>query len=246
MDDKDKIQALIEKPFEFEEHGFLEKGGYYILKSAIRQRLNEINPKWRNTPPEILLIEEDLVTMRGGLILFNETRYAVGTGIIERTRYDREAKKEVPLGSYQISRNKAKAMKTAARDLLPRAALEHGIGDYIRDMPKKVREGSITIDGPKVFKAWLDEQHTAWGQRWPQHWALNGGGKTVSALMTAWGIQWPLVASQVEPDKVLTKMSDTSLSLVDFIARLGIIKAQMALDKAQQMTAEAASALLPA
>lgn len=228
MDEKDRIQALIEKPFEFSEHGYLDKAGYYILKSALRDRLNQLSPRWRNTAPELMHMEDDLVVMRGGLTLFGETRYAIGTGIIQRTRYDKATKTEVPLGSFEISRQKAKAMKSAARDLLPRAALEHGIGEYIRDMPKKVKDGSEAD-----FKDWLNSLRERWTQRWPQHWAFNGGGKMVSALMTAWDVPWATVAAQIEPGKTLTRLSDTSLTLVEFIARLGILKSYVEVEEVE-------------
>lgn len=218
----DKTFALFDKPFALDEHGFVQSVGFYILKSALHRRLREIDPRYRTTPPEIMLIDDDMVVMRGGLTILGETRYALGTGRIDRTKKDFTTKQEVDLSPAEIVRNKLKAIKSAASDLLPRGGQQFGIGDYMRDIPKESR-------GKDDFPKWLAHLWADWekGQQLP-HWALNGGGKRVQTLMTLWELPWKVVAAQIEEGRVISKMSETTLSEVEFIARLVLLKEGLA------------------
>ena len=45
----------LQKPFTLAEHGFYQKSPY-ILKSAIRARLNRITPGWLLLPPELIAL----------------------------------------------------------------------------------------------------------------------------------------------------------------------------------------------
>jgi hypothetical protein len=218
----DKTMSLFDKPFSIEEHGYVKGVGFYILKSALHRRVREIDPRFRTTPPELMHLDDDMVMMRGGLTILGDTRFAVGTGRIDRMKWDMDKKQEVSLSPAEIIRNKIKAMKQAASDLLPRGAGGFGIGDYMRDVPREART-------PAEFPEWLAHLYTAWVAKYPPaHWAHNGGGETVKTLILLWGLHWQTIASSIEPGIILTRLSDTSLTLVQFIARLEAIKVQTA------------------
>lgn len=53
-----------------------------------------------------------------------------------------------------------------------------------------------------------------------RHWATNGGGHRVAAKMTELGLSWPQIADKIQPDTVLNRMSDTTLSETEFTQRL--------------------------
>lgn len=214
----EKTLALLDKPFTIEEHGYVERVGFYILKSAIHRRLRDIDPRYKTTPPEMMLIDDDIVVMRGGLMLFGETRYALGTGKIDRVKWDKQKNQEVPLSASEIVRNRLKALKQAASDLLPRGAQQFGIGDYMRDVPRDDRSRDN-------FPGYLRNLMSKWEKdHQPPHWALNGGGIRVKLLMDLWGLQWKTVAALVEDGNLLLKLSDTKLTEVEFIARLEVLK----------------------
>lgn len=54
----------------------------------------------------------------------------------------------------------------------------------------------------------------------PKHWATNGGGQRVAAKMAELGITWAAVADKMQPDTVLARMSDTTLTEAEFTQRL--------------------------
>lgn len=53
-----------------------------------------------------------------------------------------------------------------------------------------------------------------------RHWATNGGGQRVAAKMAELGITWAAVADKMQPDTVLARMSDTTLTEAEFTQRL--------------------------
>jgi hypothetical protein len=233
----EKTLALLDKPFTIEEHGYVDRVGFYILKSAIHRRLREIDPHFRTTAPEIMLIDDDIVVMKGGLTLLGDTRHPVGTGKIDRVKWDKEKKQDVPLTPAEIVRNRLKAIKQAASDLLPRGAALFGIGDYMRDVPKDMR----TKD---EFPGYLRNLMAKWERdNQPPHWALNGGGKRVQQLMSLWELPWSFVAANVEGSgQTLAKMSETTLSEVAFIARLPALREVLLKQKAVEISTDKAVA----
>jgi hypothetical protein len=116
----EKQIAELGKPFELKEHGFYLKMPY-ILKSAIRARLNRIVPGWILLPPELIAHDEDVIVMRGGIQIGDVKRYAVGTGIVLRATSD-----GVVFDGAKLAGMISKAYKQATSDILPRAALEFG------------------------------------------------------------------------------------------------------------------------
>ena len=46
----------------------------------------------------------------------------------------------------------------------------------------------------------------------PKHWALNGEGEKVNALMHQLGVKWDEIKGAIEPGRTLDRLSDTTLS----------------------------------
>lgn len=190
----------LRKPFKLNEHGFYLKAPY-ILKSAIRERLNRVVPGWQLLPPELVTIEGDTVVMRGGIQIGEVKRYAVGTGIILRA--DRDG---VVFDGAKLAGMVAKAFKQAASDILPRAALEFEMGMYLKNKPKKINEenfapwlASLTA-APADPNAWTVDNIRAWGDKW------RAQGMTDAQLMKALNIsdRWTAFKGTVtEADKAV-------------------------------------------
>jgi hypothetical protein len=58
------------------------------------------------------------------------------------------------------------------------------------------------------------------GPGWGEHWATNGGGQRVNERMKALNLQPAYVLAQLEDGRTLTRLSDTSLSEAEALARL--------------------------
>jgi hypothetical protein len=212
----DKLMHLCEKPFALDEHDFVWKddkksnGTPYIKKDAIRRRLNQLDPHWRSTPPEVQSITGDVVIMRGGLTLLGDTRYAIGTSIIQTERKGKDGKPPTPIVGYDLAREIAKAHKAAQSDLLPRCALEWNICTYLRGGRVK------TVINFTALDSYLKQLMTEWDAR--QHWAANGKGEAFKALIKALGISWEMtIKTQLEPGRTLTGLSDITLSFDDAV-----------------------------
>lgn len=203
-------QRLLEKPFRPEEHDFVY-GQCYIRKSAIRARLNLVDPGWQISPPVLMNADENLVVMRGALIIAGVKRNAIGTGIIQRTKTDKKTGVITEFTGFELARMVAKAYKTAASDLLPRSAIMFGLGEYLKQLPK----GTENMD---QLKPWLQNQFAAF------HWAYNGGGQQVTARMKELGLAWGDIAAKIEPGRRLRSLSDTLLPVEEFLAGLERIK----------------------
>lgn len=124
-------RAFLAKPFAPGEHGFVNKN-VYLKKSAIRRRLSGAG-EWHLSEPALISATERLVVMSATLTLDGESRAGVGTGVVITTSTDKATGEILPLSDDMIARNTGKAFKTAASDILPRAAMMFGIGDYLRD-----------------------------------------------------------------------------------------------------------------
>lgn len=135
----EEIDRLCDMPFQPREHGFVE-GRPYILKNALRKRFSRIDRYWTISEPVRLPSEHDTIVLTAFLKMLGMERPAVGTGVIVCT--DRDGKNLLP---QAISRNEVRAYKTAHSDLIPRLALEFGIGAYLKQIPKNVvDERSLT------------------------------------------------------------------------------------------------------
>ena len=137
--------AQLEAPFRLEEHGFVERKGVYIKKSAIRARLTQVDPNWTLSAPQVLIGSDQIVVMTAGLTVGGATRHGVGVGIIHNLDPEgRQPGKQLA----EIS----KAYKTAATDCLPRAAALFGIGEYLRDLD------AATKNSLQALARWLNGQ----------------------------------------------------------------------------------------
>lgn len=215
--DIDKIMQACEKPFAFDEHGFIRKkdstdiDSIYILKDAVRRRLMQIDSHWTTGAPELMGIQDDVVVMRGAMTFLGAQRTALGTGKIQSVNYGK------PVEGFALAREVSKAMKTAVSDLLPRLATEWNIGAYLRQMPK-----TITTDA--TFKMWLETQVKAWEGRY--HWASNGKGQLFWQLIKAHGLTWEIVKKELEPGRELSGLRDIGLTDIQAFVRLEEIKRQ--------------------
>lgn len=57
----------------------------------------------------------------------------------------------------------------------------------------------------------------------PKHWAFNGGGSKISALIAEKKLTWDAIKSSIEPGKTLEHLSDTSLEVWQVEARINEI-----------------------
>lgn len=68
----------------------------------------------------------------------------------------------------------------------------------------------------KTLRAWLDDGE-------PLHWAKNGGGQRFNARMQALGLKADVVLSSLEAGRTLERLSDTTLTEAEALARLEIL-----------------------
>lgn len=139
---------LLEKPFEKDEHGVVS-GNPYILKSAIRRRLWQVDPNYQLGAPEFVSHDHDVIVLRGPLTVGDVTHYGMGTGIVittktvEKMEDGKKVSVVVELSGYEIARNMAKAYKQAASDILPRVAIQFNCGAYLAEKPKGMSLDSL-------------------------------------------------------------------------------------------------------
>lgn len=143
---------LLANPFRLEDHAFTPKKHPYLRKAAIRRRLDEVCPGWSSTEPKLLYHYGNVVVLTGGLTLGGETRYGVGTGIIQELKTGEE-------NQYKADQNVARAFKIAASDIVPRAALEFRVGWYLKELPKDAN-GNSTITNSQQLAAHLKTLET--------------------------------------------------------------------------------------
>lgn len=196
---------ILEAAFTYQEHGFLQ-GNPYIRKSAIRRRLTLVDPAWQSSKPEFVTRDGDTVMYSGALVVAGIIRHDLGTGLVNSTKKVND--NVVPVEGYELARAVAKAHKQAASDVLPRAALQFGVGQYLKDKPKGI--------GERDFAEWL----AGLPQLEKPHWAANGARDRVNLIMKALGLAWPSVAVHAEEGRILTKLTDTTLTEGQFILRL--------------------------
>lgn len=199
-------QRLLEQPFPLSAHGFVG-GNAYLLKEAIRARLNAVDPAWTMTSPQFVRATGDVVLYNGGLVVAGVMRWGLGTGIVQQLepRRGKTPGELVDPSPFEIARTVAKAHKTAVSDLLPRCALEFGVGAYLKRMPR----GTKT---PEQLADFLDGL--------APHWAYNGGGERTNARIKALALDWKKVAVLVEPGRTLPRLSETWLTETQFEHRL--------------------------
>ncbi len=199
------MRDILEESFSVEEHDWKD-GQIYLRKDAIRRRLTEADPRWELSPPTIVNVHDDVVIMTASLVVAGINRAGIGTGVIQHAKIDPK--------TGEVNRNVeanllAKAYKSAASDCLPRAALEFNVGWYLRHLSDQAKQWVKTRDGLQKYLASLNK-----------HWALNGGGRRFVEKMEALGLNWLQVSSHLEEGLTLARLSDTSLSEGEAIARL--------------------------
>lgn len=203
-------QTLIEKPFAFNEHSF-KHGQVYLLKSAIRRRLNDVDRDWREDKPELLTdTDPDVVSIALPLTVAGVTRVGVGVGIINRWITDEKTGEIVgEIEGFKLALEKSKARKSAATDALTRAFNEFNGGAYLKDKPSKIKQND--------FADWLAKLTPTPAA---SHWAANGGLERVGKFMKNIGMKWETIADLIEPGRTLSGLSDTTLDEAAFMVEL--------------------------
>lgn len=199
-------QRLLDMPFPASAHGFVN-GQVYLRKDAIRTRLNGVDPEWTMTQPQLVSESGDVVIYAAGLAVCGVLRWGLGTGIIQQLepRRGKNPGELVDPSPFEIARTVANAHKKAAGDVIARAAIEFGVGLYLKRAPKGMSAEPALI----TFLNGLTP-----------HWALNGGGSRMNALMKSLGLKWDDVAEQIEPGRTLPRLSETWLTFAQFDERL--------------------------
>ena len=144
-------QALLEKPFRVDEHGFLQ-GKPYIKKSAIRRRLSAVDPGWSQAEPAFVTRDGDVVFYSLSLTVRGVTRSNLGSGIVQTSKTNKDTGEITEYTGFELARNVAKAHKQAASDGLPRAAETFNVGAYLKEIPPGVK-----VSTPEALKAYLDK-----------------------------------------------------------------------------------------
>lgn len=205
-------QRLLDMPFPVSAHGFVN-GQIYLRKDAIRTRLNGVDPEWTMTQPQLVAESGDVVMYAAGLAVCGVLRWGLGTGIIQQLepRRGKNPGELIDPSPFEIARTVAFAHKKAAGDVIARAAIEFGVGLYLKRVPKGTSNET-------VLAKWLDGL--------TPHWAYNGGGNRVKALMIELGLEWADVAEQIEPGRTLPRLSETWLTMAQFEERLHALAAE--------------------
>lgn len=198
---------LLEKPFDLDDHLWLQ-GNPYLKKDAIRRRLTFVDPHWSLTEPRVLAQDGDLIVLTATLTVLGSARSNVGTGVIQHAAPDT---KTGEINAFNEAKLLAKAYKSAASDLLPRCAQQFGVGWYLLNLDKAQK---AKLGTPAGLRDYLDSlMH-------PKHWALNGGGQRFKARMNALSVNPSYALDHLEPGRKLDKLSDTTLTEADALARL--------------------------
>jgi hypothetical protein len=204
-------QRILEMPFPLSAHGIVPGVNEpYIRKDAIKLRLSAVDPAWTLGRPSFEHESANVVLYVGSLTVRGVTRWGMGAGIIQQLeqRVDKQTGALLDPKPFEIDRMISNAHKKAEVDVLPRAAIEFGVGAYLKRKPKNVKSLETLAD-------FLDGL--------TPHWALNGGGNRINALMKSLGLKWDDVAEQIEPGRTLPRLSETWLTMAQFEERLYVL-----------------------
>lgn len=246
------FDAVLQRPFELKEHGF-SHGNCFIKKSAIKKRLSQVDPNWRITNIREVTRSENVVVMSGDLVIHGVARQGVGADYILRWARHKDTQEVYDLDPITIAQNERKAYKTAASDILPRAAINFYVGEYLKGIPKWVKS-------EPDLKKWLAEiapQYAAPAPAAPQsspaasaaattqptitpaapsgetpqittpngHWANTFGGQRVRLKMNALMLDEAFVLKHLEEGHALSALTDTTLNESQVMRRLNDIAA---------------------
>lgn len=127
--------AKLAAPFPSKDHEFI-RGFIYLEETAICRRIEEVDLSWEWKTVE-MTFENDTAAVVGALTICGVTRYGTGQQLAQ---IDSKGKESV-----------GEARKGATTDALKRAARLFGIGRYLLDCPKSVKDY-----GPELDK-WLKD-----------------------------------------------------------------------------------------
>lgn len=124
---------VLTAPFAARDHEF-NRGFIYISEEAICQRIEAVDPSWE-WRVEDMIFENDMATVIGVLTICGVKRYGTGQQLAQ---IDKNGKESV-----------GESRKGATTDAMKRAARLFGIGRYLLQCPKTVK------DHGKDLEAWL-------------------------------------------------------------------------------------------
>lgn len=196
--------AILTAPFASHDHEF-NRGYIYITEEAICARIESVDPSWEWRISELSFVD-GMATVIGALSVCNVTRYGTGQQLAQ---LDKDS------GIERVGESR----KGATTDAMKRAARLFGIGRYLLQCPKEVKDygpqlnkwlASLTGKQAPMIKA----QESAPAK--PQAPAWWGIMKDVKPLMTAGefdGITAELKAGLFE-GKISMDMSETNARLM--------------------------------
>ena len=126
--------AILTAPFAPADHEF-NRGYIYITEEAICARIETVDPSWEWRISELAFVDS-MATVIGALTVCNVTRYGTGQQLAQ---LDKDS------GIEKVGESR----KGATTDAMKRAARLFGIGRYLLQCPKEVKEY-----GPQLNK-WL-------------------------------------------------------------------------------------------
>lgn len=122
-------------------------GKVYLRKSAIKDRLSDVDPGWALSEPQFVAREGDVVFMSATLTVGGVSRGALGSGLILSTKSDGR-----PIEGINLAREVSKAYKAAASDCLSRAAV------YFLKAADDLREKPNDAGSTATISAYLKRQ----------------------------------------------------------------------------------------
>lgn len=138
-----KMAAVFEalrRPFALDDHAWRdgknpEEGKPYVVRTAIIERLHDVDPTWEFSITGGPVMNGDTVTMVGEMSIYGVKRQCVATAIVQR--FKNEGGQKVEVDSYTYSMNLAQAIKSATSSLIQRGAKMFNCTTYLGEAPFK-------------------------------------------------------------------------------------------------------------
>lgn len=241
---------LTERDYKILTAGFLPEeigtvGGHpYIKRSAIHRRLRLIDPAWSNHVETYIQVDGDTVTAWGSITLKGVTRYNCAT-----KKVNCWASKEnggARFSDADVARELANAKMKAVSALIFRCAEAFEIGLYLKEKRTPHTLASVLNESqdsqqkpaqpspsgsPSPAPTEPPAQSTGTRLGAPsaapapaapakQKWTTNGGVPIFNKRMEELGLTFDDVCAVLEPGRLLTNITDISLSLEDTLKAL--------------------------
>lgn len=250
-------QGLTERDYKILTAGFLpEEMGKnskydYIKRSAIHRRLRLVDRNWSNDVDTYVQVIGDTVTVWGTLTIKGVSRRNCASKNL--VAYASKENGGEHISEAEYARELANTIKKATSSLIFRCAEAFEIGLYMKEKRTPHTLASVLNEGkpepkpsgplpanvttlptttPPVTESPAPDAPPPPDP--PKHWALNGDGERIKKRMNDLGLTGVEVLAALEPDKVLAKLSDTSLTYENVYRRLDEISAQKITDELER------------